>query len=598
MNRRNSSAKKKEAPLAAASPQFVKPFEVFLMRKRKPKTPSKKPMFSPLKCLSSNSPFKSSKSPKQRKTPIKHAQIENYFTSPLSGKSSRLPSKSPSKITPTKTSKRQLNFGLAPCITIDDETNLEAPMKRARLGDDNPFDSKMKDLASLPLDWSLKTRVRFTSSKPFPWRGNFRASEDATGTTSFVRCLYAVNEDEKPVAAGEVPSFLSSQSQTFTNNSNSCPSPSNRRQPLDTSLSAVLRQNSYVWIHPHLPWLSLYPRINVAHKTSAKSTFQIDAQSPVAESLMSDWILSIRSLYNLVKTRHCPYFYMCAPTFTVLFRSAGIAGFDDIHAIITPTTSGFRNLLKKESIAFDLPFSSQPVDSKLMEETTQASDLSSNETSSAPVNECDHELDLEDEPSQFLESLGLSQQDFPSLASTRMKTTKEKGSSKQESLAIITGSDTQLLVSFFCSHSRVIVSNTGALCGVPPTLLSPVSFHGGTLQALKLKQTQNVYNDEKVHSLDICGPLLPSAVKGLCDFFRQTQDGNYRLNLITHEPTSNFAKASQVGTQGSCFSVFATESLRDCGLPLDLVRACCSRDEHCRETIGDVMLKNHLYSIR
>lgn len=160
------------------------------------------------------------------------------------------------------------------------------------------------------------------------------------------------------------------------------------------------------------------------------------------------------------------------------------------------------------------------------------------------------------------------------------------------------GSDTQLLINFL-SNSRVSISNTGHLTAVPPTLLSPVAFHGATLQPLKLKQTKSTYNNENIHNLDICGPILPSAVKGLCDFFRGTQDGNYRSNLITHEPTSQFAlSSSKMKSNAATFSAFATESLKDCGLSCDLVGEFCSKESQSSDVLGDIILKDNVYQLR
>lgn len=57
---------------------------------------------------------------------------------------------------------------------------------------------------------------------------------------------------------------------------------------------------------------------------------------------------SFRSLYQLVRLYQCPYFYICTPTFTVLFRCAGAASIPVMHALISPTTKGFRQALKDE----------------------------------------------------------------------------------------------------------------------------------------------------------------------------------------------------------------------------------------------------------
>lgn len=58
--------------------------------------------------------------------------------------------------------------------------------------------------------------------------------------------------------------------------------------------------------------------------------------------------VSFTSLYNLLKTKLCPYFYVCSYQFTVLFRAAGLAGSSVITALITPTTRGLREAMKSE----------------------------------------------------------------------------------------------------------------------------------------------------------------------------------------------------------------------------------------------------------
>ena len=70
--------------------------------------------------------------------------------------------------------------------------------------------------------------------------------------------------------------------------------------------------------------------------------------------LQSDWMSSLQSAYQLVKARQCPYFYLLAPNFTVLFQAAGtemarvqnitfvagVAGTQELSALVVPSTSG------------------------------------------------------------------------------------------------------------------------------------------------------------------------------------------------------------------------------------------------------------------
>lgn len=52
-----------------------------------------------------------------------------------------------------------------------------------------PDESVLKGAKHIPIDWTLKTKVRFMSPKPFPWNSKLKTSEEASGTTGFVRCL-------------------------------------------------------------------------------------------------------------------------------------------------------------------------------------------------------------------------------------------------------------------------------------------------------------------------------------------------------------------------------------------------------------------------
>lgn len=133
---------------------------------------------------------------------------------------------------------------------------------------------------------------------------------------------------------------------------------------LDSSPRARFHQQCLVWMHPHLPWLRLFPRhgatplatplaTTAKDQVSSPSIFA-DPNSAARASLQADWCQSFRSLYQLVRARQCPFFYACAPGFTVLFRAAGVAGMADLHALLTPTTRGLRQALRDEGGPFML----------------------------------------------------------------------------------------------------------------------------------------------------------------------------------------------------------------------------------------------------
>lgn len=53
----------------------------------------------------------------------------------------------------------------------------------------------IKGFPYVPLDWTLKTKMRLMSTKPFCWNGKLKTSEQASGTTGFVRCLNIGEQD-------------------------------------------------------------------------------------------------------------------------------------------------------------------------------------------------------------------------------------------------------------------------------------------------------------------------------------------------------------------------------------------------------------------
>ena len=384
----DNTSKRKLSP---KSPQFMKPSDVFNMRKKKrlSQSPSKisplKSGYSPLKCLQNYenfiispkkpfSPFKQNRSPRRSKN-------QNSF--PFAKKSPK--------------GKRKLNFhtisdNINNVLNIDENANLESA---------NSLTNESKELKQHLIDWTLKTRIRFVSNKAFGFRGNFRANEESAGISGFVRCL---------------SNRLSASPNTGQSTQDS----------MDTSFASQLHKQCLVWQHPSLPWLNLFPRKEslkpgapVASKTP---TFSIPPNTPLAEALHTDWCKSLKSLYQLVKAKHCPYFYVCANSFTILFRASGVADCNDIHVLMTPTTTGLRKLLTDEGIVFTLPF--QQNKSEVIEDQTSGfvslNSLSVTESldKQKPIDNCDNAEDNE-EPNAWLESLGLSQQDFPSLQSKR-----------------------------------------------------------------------------------------------------------------------------------------------------------------------------------
>ncbi|XP_054716173.1 protein downstream neighbor of Son-like [Uloborus diversus] len=392
----------------------------------------------------------------------------------------------------------------------------------------------------IPVDWSLKTKIRFMSPVPFPCRGSFRTFEEVNGTVGFVRCLHS-NEDIK------------------------------KSSDIHSSYGSKFFQQCLVWMHPSLPWMKLFPRTDDKLAKQNSSAIAVDVSTQ--EILHSAWCDSFRSLYQLVRLFQCPYFYMCAPTFTVLFRCAGAASIPVIHAMISPTTKGFRKALNDEGIAFTMPLrQSKDSDSidELIEDSPEILEAENDENKET----MEVKNDADDETT-WLESLGLSQDAL--LASNNRKPKLEESRKidhKPESLVYIEDSETQALVNFLL-NSQLCTSKFGPMAGIPPTLLAPTAFLGGTLQSLKIRHGKVKMEKKELESVEISGPLLPNAIHSLCSLFKVTQNGQFSSTLTSFTPSVAFSMVNPLSPILPC--IFAQNNVTDCGFPSEFVKKMCSK---------------------
>uniref|UniRef100_A0A4X2K8C1 DNA replication fork stabilization factor DONSON n=1 Tax=Vombatus ursinus TaxID=29139 RepID=A0A4X2K8C1_VOMUR len=383
-----------------------------------------------------------------------------------------------------------------------------------------------------PVDWSIKTRLLFTSSQSFTWADHLKAQEEAQGFVQHCR-------------ATEVHL------------------PENIQDPrLSTELRCAFQQSLIYWLHPFLPWLQLFPRIGADRKIAGKTSPWSNDEG-LQQILMSEWSISFTSLYNLLKTKLCPYFYVCTYQFTVLFRAAGLAGNDIITAILSPTTRGLREAMKNEGIEFSLP---------LIKENGQRKQKVSETSLHVAESECKTEPeDDEDEEESFswLEEMGVQHKiKKPDIS---LKLRKEKNEvqmdHRPESIVLVKGINTFTLLNFLI-NCKSLVATSGPQAGLPPTLLSPIAFRGATMQMLKAR-TVNVktpvytgYKDQ--FSLEITGPIMPHSLHSLTMLLKSAQKGSFSAGLYTHEPTSIFNTYEFLELDLS----FSETDLANCGLHL------------------------------
>ncbi|XP_053904456.1 protein downstream neighbor of Son [Malaclemys terrapin pileata] len=366
-----------------------------------------------------------------------------------------------------------------------------------------------------PADWSIKTRLLFTSSQPFTWAEHLKAQEEAQGFAQHCRAT-SINF------------------------------PQSIQEPkLSTELRCAFQQSLIYWLHPSLPWLQLFPRIGADRKIAGKTSLWSHDET-LQQVLMSEWSVSFTSLYNLLKAKLCPYFYVCTYQFTVLFRAAGLAGSDVITAVISPTTRGLREAMRNEGIEFSLPWVEE-TRSKTQKNSETNLDTEVNSPETGKNTEDGEEQGVSDDESfSWLEEMGV-QDKIKKPDAISIKLRKEKNEvqvdHKPESVALVKGTNTFMLLNFLI-NCKSLVAAAGPQAGLPPTLLSPVAFRGATMQMLKARSinvktpVHSCYND--IFSLEITGPVMPHCLHTLTMLLKSAQRGAFSAVLYTHEPTAVF----------------------------------------------------------
>ncbi|KAF5927528.1 protein downstream neighbor of Son [Diceros bicornis minor] len=365
-------------------------------------------------------------------------------------------------------------------------------------------DIPSSDSTELPVDWSIKTRLLFTSSQPFTWADHLKAQEEAQGVVQHCR-------------ATEVTLPQSIQD-----------------PKLSTELRCAFQQSLIYWLHPAFPWLPLFPRIGADRKMAGKASPWSNDET-LQHILMSDWSVSFTSLYNLLKTKLCPYFYVCTYQFTVLFRAAGLAGNDVITALISPTTRGLREAMKNEGIEFSLPLIKENGHEKKASATTLG-------------HEEEQAVSDEDEEESFswLEEMGVQDKiKKPDILSIKLRKEKHEVQMdhRPESVVLVKGMNTFTLLNFLI-NCKSLIATSGPQAGLPPTLLSPIAFRGATMQMLKARsvnvKTQALSGYKDQFSLEITGPIMPHSLHSVTMLLKSSQSGSFSAGLYTHEPTAVF----------------------------------------------------------
>ncbi|EPQ04280.1 Protein downstream neighbor of Son [Myotis brandtii] len=422
-------------------------------------------------------------------------------------------------------------------------------------------DKPSPESTELPVDWSIKTRLLFTSSQPFTWADHLKAQEEAQGVVQHCR-------------ATEVTLPQSIQD-----------------PKLCTELRCAFQQSLVYWLHPAFPWLSLFPRMGADRKMSAKTSPWSNDES-LQRILMSDWSVSFTSLYNLLKTKLCPYFYVCTYQFTILFRASGLAGNDVITALMSPTTRGIREAMKNEGIEFSLPLVKESGHEK-----KKASGTSLGHGEEQAISDED-----EEESFSWLEEMGVQDKiKKPDILSIKLRKEKHEVQMdhRPESVVLVKGTNTFTLLNFLI-NCKSLIATSGPQAGLPPTLLSPIAFRGATMQMLKARsvnvKTQVVSGYKDQFSLEITGPVMPHSLHAMTMLLGSSQSGSFSAGLYTHEPTAVFNICPPVDKVLGKETV--REELANCGLHPKTLDQLSQTPVLGKSSLRNVEMSDYLYNWR
>ncbi|CAL1598253.1 unnamed protein product [Knipowitschia caucasica] len=470
-------------------------------------------------------------------------------------------------------SRKSLDFSEEDSLFEEKEEDLKSPLLKSPPAI-APGSIAPPVCRAYPTDWSLKTRMLITSPLSLNWADKPRALEESQGISQHCRATFST-----------LPQSIPDPKSCF-------------------DLRSSFQQSLVYWQHPSLPWVSLFPRINAERSFSGKSAPWSD-DSTVQQGLMNEWSVSLSSLYSLLKSKLCPYFYICSYQFTVLFKAAGLCESKSITAQISPTTRGLREALKAEGIEISLPLveelrrsRDQDIDKELDSGKEKSDDCCEGKEEDCADDEdgTNADNDDDDEDMSWLKEMGVQDKiRKPDSISIQLRKEGQTVSldHKPESVVLVRGADTFTLVNFLINY-KALVASAGSQAGLPPTLLAPVAFRGATMQTLKARSV-NVKSQvgagfQNISSLEVKGPVMPSSLHFMTALLRLSQKGNFSASLFTHAPTAvmNVHKNEE--------QIADSEDLSSCGISPSSVKQLQTPSTLGKTALNHLHMSNYSYA--
>ncbi|XP_013063543.1 protein downstream neighbor of Son-like [Biomphalaria glabrata] len=391
-----------------------------------------------------------------------------------------------------------------------------------------PQDKCVEAISCPPVDWSLKTKLRIVA-----------------------QCITNKFDKVPGMEARNVESFIHHRL---------AESPDWKELDIYQKLKRCCMHFSY----PQMPWISTFPRISSDYKTRSPSI--LSASEDVIRTLHKDWVNAFTSVYQQLRSGICPYFYTCTHQFNVLFRCLRTPDGASISALLSPSTRGLREMLRKEGVEFRMPnLREQKSNTSREENETMSqdkldfslnnpsdtldikSDVQDKENVSCQEKNVDSDDDINDDEgaSRWLEGMGLDKKDFPSLEPVKVKIQREgyrEIDNRPQSMVYVEGADVHTFFNFLLNYSSSI-AQSGPQHGIPPTILSPVVFVGATLVQNSFKHSL-VRSDTSgshgtlSHVFEVAGPVLPHHSLNIASMLRESPDITKAvLSYSTHMPS-------------------------------------------------------------
>lgn len=232
----------------------------------------------------------------------------------------------------------------------------------------------------------------------------------------------------------------------------------------------------------------------------------------------------------------------------------------------------------------------------------------------------DDDDDSEDEDQeQWLASLGVEASEIRKMQTTHARRTHNAECAEDltdQSLVLIEGVECQALFNFLL-NAKSTTAKVGRLAGVPPTLIAPVAFPGAVLRNNRIKSSVVREQGNDYYSVEMSGVVLPHTLQYLCDWMKEKQD-QFSITMDCTTSTIALSKATQKlidgelrpaallhtfahfctflhkfctfhgifdslipadlnkeNVKGSGETVFAQESLSNCGLSSGILQSFC-----------------------